>query len=57
MDWQLLVVVGAVAAATGYVLRAAWRTWFAAGCASGCGGCAKATAPDGESRRIPLTQI
>ncbi len=49
MDWQLAAVTLAVAAAAGYVVRRAWRAWFAAksGCGGGCGCAAKKPAPDG----------
>ncbi len=48
---QLVLVGVVVACATGYVLRASWRTWFGRskpGCGSGCGKCA-APAPEPET--------
>jgi hypothetical protein len=62
VDWQLPVVIAALASALGYVARSAWRTWFGAagkGCASGCDGCAKPAAPaaEGDGRRIALPRI
>lgn len=39
MGWQWLAVGAVVAVATAYLVRRAWRTWFAAkaGCGGGCG--------------------
>jgi hypothetical protein len=45
---QLVLVGLIVASAAGYILRAAWKTWFGKskpGCGSGCGKCAT-PAPD-----------
>jgi hypothetical protein len=49
MDWQMYVVLIAVAAAAIYVLRRLWRSWFGAtrGCSKSCG-CSVATAKNGE---------
>jgi hypothetical protein len=38
MDWQLLIVAGAVTLAALYLLRQTWRTWFGRK-PVGCGGC------------------
>ena len=56
---QLVVVGLLVAGAAGYILRAAWKTWFGAskpGCGSGCGKCtAPAPEPDVKGRRsLPM---
>ena len=58
MDWQLPVVLAAVLFATGYVGRAAWRTWAgpATGCGSGCGKCV-APKPEPAGRRMALPQV
>ena len=37
MDWQLLLVLIAVAVAVGHVARRTWRTWAGRGCAGDCG--------------------
>ena len=56
---QLVLVGVLVAAAAGYVLRAAWKTWFgksSKGCGAGCGKCAT-TAPEPKREgRFPLPQ-
>jgi FeoB-associated Cys-rich membrane protein len=51
MDWQLGIVLGAVAGAVLYLGRAAWRSWRGAkqGCGGGCGCGVKA----GGSGQIP----
>lgn len=58
MSVQLIVVVLIITGAAGYVLRAAWRTWFAAptpGCGSGCGKCAaNPPEPPPQNGRRPL---
>jgi hypothetical protein len=60
MDWQLVVVGLAVAAALGYLVRQSWRTWAArkGGCGGGCG-CAKAPAEEanGTVTIIPSEQL
>lgn len=56
---QFVVVGLIVAAAAGYVMCAAWKTWFGkpdAGCGSGCGKCAAAPEPAQEGR-FPLPQV
>jgi hypothetical protein len=40
VDWQLPLVILAVAVAAGYLGRRAWRTWKG----RGCGGCGAAKA-------------
>jgi hypothetical protein len=56
---QFVLVGVIVALATGYVLRATWKTWFGkskSGCGSGCGKCA-APAPQPEApgrRSLPM---
>jgi len=59
VDWQLVAVLLAVAAALGYVTRAAWKTWFGrkAACASSCGGCAKPADEEGAGKRIALPRV
>lgn len=59
MEWQLIAVLAAVAAALGYVARAAWKTWFGrkAGCGSACGGCAKPADGPGDGKRIALPRV
>lgn len=62
MDWQVAVVIAALALAVGYLSRSAWRTWFGSagkgGCASGCGVCAKpADDKSGERGRIALPRV
>ncbi len=57
MDGQLVVVVVAVLAATGYIGRATWRTWVGpkAGCGAGCGKCiAPPVEPAGRRIALPL---
>ena len=58
MEWQLIAVLLALAAAVGYLVRASWKTWFGrkAGCGSACGGCAKPVA-ENVGKRIALPQI
>ena len=54
---QLIVVGVLVAAAAGYVLRAAWKTWFgksSKGCGAGCGQCSTPTAEAKQDGRFPL---
>jgi len=48
MDWQLVAVMVAVAAAALYVARGWWRSWSAskAGCSGGCGCGPKQDSPD-----------
>ena len=56
---QLILVGLLVAAATVYVTRSAWRTWFgksAKGCGSGCGKCATPPAEAKPEGRFPLPQ-
>jgi hypothetical protein len=56
---QLVLVGVIVAAATLYVVRATWKTWFgksAKGCGSGCGKCA-APEPPKQDGRFPLPQL
>jgi hypothetical protein len=60
MSWQLPLVLLIVAAATGYLVRRAWRTW--AGHGAGCSGCqcgdnAKETQGLQSERLIPLQQL
>ena len=48
-----MIVAAAVAAAAGYIIRSAWRTWVrgkGGGCGSGCGKCA---APAAAETRVP----
>jgi hypothetical protein len=46
MNGQLLITSLTIAAAAGYLLRQAWRTWFGrkAGCGGSCG-CSSQTHP------------
>lgn len=54
---QLAATIAIVCLATGFLLRAAWRTFFRkkAGCASGCGKCAVPDSPE-QKTRFPLPQ-
>jgi hypothetical protein len=54
---QLVLVGVIVAGAMGYILRAAWKTWFGkskAGCGSGCGKCATPGPDTDTNGRHPL---
>lgn len=54
---QLVLVGVIVAGAAGYLLRAAWKTWFGKskpGCGSGCGKCAAPSAGADTGGRRPL---
>ena len=56
---QLLIVGIVVAAATAYLVRAAWKTWFAKsakGCGAACGKCTATVEPKTEGR-FPLPQV
>ena len=56
MDWQLMLVVPAVALAALFLGRRSWRTWFGR---SGCAGCGRASATSGRPREtlIPAEQL
>jgi FeoB-associated Cys-rich membrane protein len=62
MTWQLPLVLLIVAAASAYLARRAWRTWFGAktrGCGGGCG-CANAAGspnPNAPAPLIPVDQL
>jgi hypothetical protein len=54
---QLVLVGVLVAVAAGYVLRAAWKTWFgksSKGCGAGCGTCSAPPAEPKQEGRFPL---
>ena len=57
---QLILVGVLVAAATTYIVRGAWKTWFgksAKGCGSGCGKCAAPTEEPKQDGRFPLPRL
>jgi attachment p12 family protein len=57
MDVQWLLVIALVAVSAGYLLRRAWRTWWAK---SGCGGSCGCDAPPvakAEVTLIPSDQL
>jgi hypothetical protein len=58
MEWQLIAVLLMLAAAVGYLVRAAWTTWAGrkAACGSACGGCSKPAAENG-GKRIALPRV
>jgi hypothetical protein len=58
MNWQLLVVMLLIVAASLYLVRQTWRTW--AGKKSGCGGgcaCASKPKPGAEPALIAPEQL
>ncbi len=54
---QLSLVGIVVVAASAYLVRAAWKTWFgkSKGCGAACGKCAATVEPKNEGR-FPLPQ-
>jgi hypothetical protein len=59
MDWQMIIVLGAVAAAVLYLGRTAWRSWSGAkgGCGGGCGGTSACTSLEQKTDRSPLIPV
>jgi hypothetical protein len=57
MTTEYWLVAGIVAAAAGYLLRVAWKTWAgeSGGCGSACGGCAPVA--EAVKGRIGLPQV
>ena len=51
MDWQLAIVVMIVAAASFYLGRRGWRTWF--GRKAGCGGSCSCTNTSASGNSTP----
>jgi hypothetical protein len=56
MNWQLVIVIVLVSAASLYLARGAWRLWR--GAAKGCGGSCKCDKPSlEEPRLIPVESV